>query len=235
MMHEAAEGPVSEAALVVKTLRERGFQLEVVGDQVHVRPASRLTEEERCAIRRLKREIVATLPPQTVTTVTTVTPSQEQGDVDALVELLSTWPRLLGTLPLTAQQVIDDLSHVTGEAGIDADASRCRAALLALTGATSWPPAPPALAQALERRQDRSAAARLKRCLADAPADADLAEVLALVEKIRAVRPLGFLDDLERLARGYHQRGERDLLAGAVQTARRVAENVGAVQVTCPP
>ena len=132
--------PGAEAAGLVKTLQQRGFQLEIVGDRLYVRPAGRLTEEERQAIRRLKHEILAT-------------------------------------------------PHQNGTNGNN--------------GKTAQPESSP---------------------------DDDLVEVLDLVERIRAVKALGFLDDLVEFARDFHQDGRREQLANAVRTARRVAVNVGVLK-----
>jgi hypothetical protein len=62
MMQEGAgQDCGAEAEALVAALQGKGLSLEVVGDQLHVRPAGRLTEEERALVRRLKRDIVSTL------------------------------------------------------------------------------------------------------------------------------------------------------------------------------
>jgi hypothetical protein len=77
---------------------------------------------------------------------------------DPLVVLLSTWSRLLGSVPISVGLLVADLSRSSNEEAIEADAAACRAALVALTGGTPWPPDEPAIAAALSRCKDRFAA-----------------------------------------------------------------------------
>src|SRR5262249_17160885 len=72
-------------------------------------------------------------------------------DAASLERLLPAWARVLGTVGISAGLMVLDLSHESYVHAANTAAAFCRGALLALTGALSWPAAVEAIEAALTR------------------------------------------------------------------------------------